>query len=72
MPCQKVLVSYLFWIERVLHTRIMPSPTPRAKQPVPTGEKVRVYTNPPRVGRVQQQSNDDRSQHFIWNNDKQM
>lgn len=66
IPCQNVLVSYRFWMDRVLQTRIMLSPTPRAREPVSTGEKVRLYTNPPREGRVQQQSRVSRSQHFTW------
>lgn len=41
MPCQKDLVSYWFWVVSVFHTRIMLSPTPSARHPVPTGEKVR-------------------------------
>lgn len=66
MPCQKERVSYWFWVVSVFHTRIMLSPTPSARHPVPTGEKVRAYTNPPRVGSVQQQSSEARSQHLIW------
>ncbi len=41
MPCQKDLVSYWFWVVSVFHTRIMLSPTPSARHPAPTGEKVR-------------------------------
>lgn len=41
MPCQKERVSYWFWVVSVFHTRIMLSPTPSARHPVPTGEKVR-------------------------------
>lgn len=41
MPCQKERVSYWFWVLSVFHTRIMLSPTPSARQPVPTGEKLR-------------------------------
>ncbi|TNN69120.1 hypothetical protein EYF80_020703 [Liparis tanakae] len=66
MPCQKVLVSYWFWVVSVFHTRIMLSPTPSARQPVPTGEKPSAYTKPPSVGSVQQQSREARSQHLIW------